>query len=261
MKHFFMPFTGFMTFMSCFMTFMSPQQAPFSAAVDLVEVDVIVIDKTGQPVIDLTAADFEIRERGQPQRIDTIFLVTADPAVRAQPPAAPAPAADAAGAPPVGERFRGDRSSPACSCSSSTCRISRRPGFDRSRDAIRSFLDEGLRPIDLAGIVVNGQMLGNRIASDKKIAPRSVERRRPTEPGTLQRHARVAEDSDRGRGRTHRPQRRKESARPRFSAPAPNVLATARPARASRSRRRSSKRANRLPPSPRATRRSRWTRC
>jgi VWFA-related protein len=41
-------------------------------------------------------------------------------------------------------------------------------GFDRTRTAIRSFLEDGLRPIDLAGLVVNGTMLGNRIVSDKK---------------------------------------------------------------------------------------------
>ena len=49
-------------------------QAPqFKSNVDLVEVDVTVVDKDGKPVTDLTAADFEIRERGDVQRIDTII--------------------------------------------------------------------------------------------------------------------------------------------------------------------------------------------
>ena len=32
---------------------------------------------------------------------------------------------------------------------------------------MRSFLNDGLRPADFAGIVVNGSMLGNRLVSDK----------------------------------------------------------------------------------------------
>ena len=97
MKLFFTYFTPFMSFM--LFSFMPPQQTPFRAGVDLVEVDVIVTDKNGEPVTGLIAADFEIRERGQPQRIDTIFLVTDDSAlgshtvpVGADPAAAPAAA-------------------------------------------------------------------------------------------------------------------------------------------------------------------------
>ena len=41
------------------------------------DADVTVVDKNGQPVIDLRPEDFEIRERGQLQRIDTVYLVTA----------------------------------------------------------------------------------------------------------------------------------------------------------------------------------------
>lgn len=138
----------------------------FRTRVDLVELDVTVLDRQGRPVTNLTAADFEVRERGQVQRIDTIVLVTADPAVLTRSPAAPAAAVPA-----------GDPSAP----------VIVRPmpprvfvfvfdmthlsaaGFTRSRTALRSFLEDGLRPGDLAGLVVDGVMLGNRIESDKAV--------------------------------------------------------------------------------------------
>ncbi len=59
------------------------QQAPtFRARIDSVSVDVSVTDRQGRPVTDLTAADFEVREGGKLQTIDTFKLVSindADP--------------------------------------------------------------------------------------------------------------------------------------------------------------------------------------
>lgn len=137
------------------------QTPQFKAGVDVVEVDVTVLDKAGRPVTDLTAADFEVRERGELQRIDTIYLVSE---------AAPAPLAPGLPAPP-----------PTPGSRVATRTLPQRvfvfvidmahlsaAGFDRSRNAIRSFLADGLRPVDLAGVVVNGEMLGNRIQSDKQ---------------------------------------------------------------------------------------------
>ena len=57
-----------------------PQQRPpvFRAGVNAVRVDVIVTDKAGNPVSDLTAADFEVQEDGKPQDIDLFRLVNSD---------------------------------------------------------------------------------------------------------------------------------------------------------------------------------------
>jgi VWFA-related protein len=144
----------------------APQTPQFKAGVDVVEVDVSVLDKNGKPVTDLRASDFEVRERGDLQRVDTIFLVApmarpapaAPGAAPASTPAAP-PAANAAvtvrPAPPRVFVFVFDISHLSAA------------GFERSRTAIRTFLTDGLRPEDFAGLVVNGNMLGNRIVSDK----------------------------------------------------------------------------------------------
>jgi hypothetical protein len=67
-------------------------------------VDVVVWDKRGQPVRDLTLSDFEVLEDGVPQKIDSFTPVfaatpaTAPATVRATPPAAGTGDASSAGA-------------------------------------------------------------------------------------------------------------------------------------------------------------------
>lgn len=58
-----------------------PQQAPpvFRARIDTVTVDVTVTDRQGRPITDLKPEEFEIRESGKPQTIDTFKLVQASP--------------------------------------------------------------------------------------------------------------------------------------------------------------------------------------
>jgi VWFA-related protein len=65
----------------------STGQAPptFRVEVNYVEVDARVTDAAGNPVSDLTAADFEVLEDGKPQKISTFSLVNI-PIVRAERP-------------------------------------------------------------------------------------------------------------------------------------------------------------------------------
>lgn len=56
-------------------------QPTFRTGIDFVRVDVIVTDK-GQPVSDLTQADFEVREDGQTQAIEQFRLIKVDNAAR-----------------------------------------------------------------------------------------------------------------------------------------------------------------------------------
>ena len=53
----------------------TPQQPTFRARVDSVSVDVIVLDKQGNPVTDLKAEDFEIRENRKVQTIETFKFI------------------------------------------------------------------------------------------------------------------------------------------------------------------------------------------
>ena len=57
---------------------LSAQDRPFRASVDVVTVDAVATDRYGNPVLDLKAADFEIRERGKVQAIDSFKLVVDD---------------------------------------------------------------------------------------------------------------------------------------------------------------------------------------
>ncbi|HMC78227.1 MAG TPA: VWA domain-containing protein [Vicinamibacterales bacterium] len=57
----------------------NPQQPPvFRAGTNQVRVDVTVLDRKGDPVTDLTKDDFDVREDGLPQAIDTIKLIEAN---------------------------------------------------------------------------------------------------------------------------------------------------------------------------------------
>ena len=56
----------------------APQPPTFRAGVNVVRVDVIVTDKTGALVSNLTQDDFEITEQGKPQKVDTFKLVSLD---------------------------------------------------------------------------------------------------------------------------------------------------------------------------------------
>ena len=50
----------------------------FKAGTNQVRVDVTVLDRKGDPVNDLTKDDFEVREDGVPQSVDTLKLVEAN---------------------------------------------------------------------------------------------------------------------------------------------------------------------------------------
>src|SRR4051812_2388521 len=60
-----------------------PQRPTFRAGANLVRVDVTVIDHHGEPVIDLEKTDFEVREDGVPQTVETFKFIQAT----GQPPA------------------------------------------------------------------------------------------------------------------------------------------------------------------------------
>ena len=68
---------------------LAQQTTPFRTGTDLVIVDAVVVDRKGQPITDLTAADFEVREDGQQQAVQLFQTVSA--AAHSNVAAAPTP--------------------------------------------------------------------------------------------------------------------------------------------------------------------------
>jgi hypothetical protein len=57
-----------------------PQSSPtFRTEAELVIVDAVVVDGSGNPVPDLTAADFEVRDEDVPQQVQLFQTIAADP--------------------------------------------------------------------------------------------------------------------------------------------------------------------------------------
>src|SRR5579872_6067588 len=131
----------------------------FRAGADLVAVDAVVLDKSAHPVLDLGAADFEVREDGKPQPIDQFYLVrgSASGSVVAAPVT---PEAGAASPPPVVTRrafvalFDNDHLSPG--------------GFKRVQAAALDLFAKEFRAGDVGGVIVNGEMANKRLTSDRE---------------------------------------------------------------------------------------------
>jgi len=69
-------------------------QAPvpvFRSGVDFVRVDVIVSDRSGNPIADLKESDFELTEDGKPQSVESFKLIKLDGGVTPTPDGAPRP--------------------------------------------------------------------------------------------------------------------------------------------------------------------------
>lgn len=56
----------------------TPQKPTFVTRIDSVSVDVIVTDKDGRPVLDLTRDDFEVQENKKPQTVESFKLIQID---------------------------------------------------------------------------------------------------------------------------------------------------------------------------------------
>ena len=156
-----------------------PAVQTFRSGTQIVEVDVRVLGKDGKFVTDLGVADFQISEDGVPQKIQSVVLVTRDPAPSAPlAPSAPTPLAPAAPLAPLAPRgapetwvFVFD-----------TAHLA--PGsLQRTRDAVVKFIAEKFRQGDTGGVLVDGKMANNRLTTDRDELRRAAEG--VTMPGEL----------------------------------------------------------------------------
>lgn len=129
-------------------------QQTFRTTSNTIAVEATVVDKSGKPVTDLTAADFQILEDGKLQPVQTIYLVTA--------PAKGSTSSPGTGAPAVRSEVRNRVMIFVFDLNHLSA-----DGYKRSRNAVESFLKDGALPTDLVGILAGTVMLNNKIETDK----------------------------------------------------------------------------------------------
>ena len=128
-----------------------PPQPTFPAEAEIVVVDVVVSDRRGEPVTDLTAADFVVKDEGAAQAVTAFELVHRPaPAVgTAAPPAPPPP-------PRVSSNRTGEaRATRAFMIVFDDLHVDMAQA-QRARVAARDFLDTGVSAGDLVGVVATG---------------------------------------------------------------------------------------------------------
>jgi VWFA-related protein len=150
------------------------QQVAESIEVRVVNVDVVVRDRTGKPVTGLTKADFEIYENGQKQEITNLYEVrptasAAAPSVKTPAPAQPNPAPAEAEA-PVELRPRNI----VMFVDNYSLQPFRR---DKVLQSLRKFIDEKLTPQDRVMLVLCTQQVKviTPFTSDKKAIEAGVD--------------------------------------------------------------------------------------
>jgi VWFA-related protein len=161
-------------------------QQTFRTSTSTVAVEATVVDKSGKPVTDLTAADFQIFEDGKPQPVQTIYLVTA-PASGTQ--GGNSPSTSSPGTSSPGTRAPGTRA-PEHPGTSAPVRTEVRSrvmvfvfdlnhlsadGYKRSRAAVESFLKDGALETDLIGVLAGPVMLTNKISTDRASILKAME--------------------------------------------------------------------------------------
>lgn len=139
-----------------------PEQPIFRTETAVVEVAVIVRDRDGSFLSDLTVDDFELFEGDAPQRVQSLYLV------------GPPSAAGGHGESTISRRsaertfvfaFDMEHISPG--------------GLTRARDAVTQFTAERLRPADLAGAIAVGGAVGGRVSADRAALAQSLESLKP----------------------------------------------------------------------------------
>jgi VWFA-related protein len=134
----------------------APPPQTIRSGTQVVQVDVRV-HKDGKFVTDLGPGDFEIKEDGVPQKIESVVLIggTSAPATPPAPAPSAPPAPLAPSAPPAIWVFIFDTNhlTPG--------------GLTRTRDAVTKFINERFRQGDIGGVIADGRMANNRLTTDR----------------------------------------------------------------------------------------------
>ncbi len=164
----------------------SPPQGPqaqidqptFHIGVDAVRIDAVVTDSKGQIVTDLSADDFELKDDGRPQKVTLATFVPV-----ASSPATPATAqADAfSNAPPVVRPLARDEVQRSILILVDDLGISFE-GMHDSKNALHTFIDNGLLPTDLVALTHTGMYAGmqRQFTTDKRPLHAAVDQLRWT---------------------------------------------------------------------------------
>ena len=148
------------------------QQPPaFRTGVDMVEVDVVVHDKTGAFVSDLAMDDFELQENGAPQRVEQLYLhVGSATPVNSTPSRS---SSSSALVQPTSTRrtfvvvFDSEHVTPG--------------GFKRTQQAALSLFEKSfLNGVDFGGVISDGRMVNNRLTSDREEIVKAVKSAKPS---------------------------------------------------------------------------------
>jgi VWFA-related protein len=148
------------------------QQGPAPAdevvriSTNLVQLDAVVTDKQGNPIKDLSAADFEVLQDGKPQKIVSAAYVDTD--FSDQPVASKKIDKQAPLAPPIRTRLENAGRVLTFVVDDGNCAVSPL-GMMASREALEKFVTEQMRPDDLVAIYKtrNGSSMLQQFTSDK----------------------------------------------------------------------------------------------
>ena len=151
----------------------TPQSPTFLSATDVVEVDVVALDKDGHFVTDLRADDFEVREEGQPQRVDMMYLAGGAPGASATPSVGATPEPGAPAATP--ERARPPRVFVALFDN----RHLSNGGFKRVQAAALALFSKQFAAGDVGGVVSDGHLAHDRLTTDREELLADIRSARP----------------------------------------------------------------------------------
>ncbi|SPF42993.1 conserved exported hypothetical protein [Candidatus Sulfopaludibacter sp. SbA4] len=154
-----------------------PDEAVIRITVNLVQVDAVVTDSKDQPVTDLKAEDFEIRQDGKVQKITNFSYITTRPATAAAtlPARRPSPVKGVPPPPPAVLKPADIRRTVALVVDDLGLSFE---SIVRIRETLKKFVDQEMQPGDLVAIIRTGAGMGalQQFTADKRMLHAAIDR-------------------------------------------------------------------------------------